>query len=105
MRAVYFHNKKTNRKRAALLVPVLAGLLLVGSAASAAEEDTSRAKTNASGTINCICSLEPKDFSALLNQQACQPPHNQKKESSDNPTYKQRVEQLRRELLRTSKAT
>lgn len=95
--------KKRNGKSAKVLIPLLSGLFLMVSMGSAAQNADADMTTGSEKTLNCMCSAEPKDDSALLDQQTCGP--HPKKDDGGNLTYKERVEKLRRELLKTSSST
>jgi hypothetical protein len=95
--------KTRNSKRAKVLIPLLAGFLLIGSV-GIASQSSANIKPGSADNDNCVCSVEPQNYSTILDQQTCEP-HNYKKVNDHSPTYKERIEKLRRELLGTTSAT
>ena len=88
MLTITSRNKKRNSKGANVVIPLLSGLLLIGSLGSAAQNATDDMTTDSEKTLNCVCSVEPKDDSALLDQQTCGP--HPKKDDGGNLTYDER---------------
>ncbi len=96
--------KKRNGKGSKVVIPLLSGLLFIGSLGSATQNAADNMTTGSEKTLNCVCSVEPKDYSALLDQQTCGPQHPKKGDDGDL-SYKEGFEKLSREMLKTSSST